>query len=60
MNHRIDRIQLSIALYFLVGLLCVASFIGCTGTNIIPTSKIDNAYGNSYYILEQSSRCDFV
>ena len=43
MNHRIDRIHLSVALYFLIGLLCVASFIGCTGTNIITESKI--AYG---------------
>ena len=36
MNHRTDRIHLSIALYFLLGPLCVASFIGCTDTNIIP------------------------
>jgi uncharacterized protein YcfL len=45
MNHGIRRIHLSIALIFLVGLLCMASFVGCTDTNIIPTSKTDNAYG---------------
>ena len=43
MNHRINRIHLSIALYFIVASLFVASFIGCTGTNIITESKI--AYG---------------
>ena len=45
MKHRIGGIHLSIVLYFLVGLLCMASFVGCSDTNIIPTSKIDNAYG---------------
>ena len=40
MNQKVSRILLSVALYFLVGLLCMASFAGCTDTNIIPVSKI--------------------
>ena len=40
MNQGVSRILLSVALYFLVGLLCMASFAGCTDTNIIPVSKI--------------------
>jgi len=40
MNQGVSRILLSVALYFLVGLLCMASFVGCTDTNIIPASKI--------------------
>jgi hypothetical protein len=40
MGQRADRIQLYIALYFLIGLWCMASFVGCTDTNIIPASKI--------------------
>jgi fibronectin type 3 domain-containing protein len=43
MNHRTTRTPFSIALYFIVASLFVASFIGCTGTSIITESKI--AYG---------------
>lgn len=46
MNHRKGGIYLSSSLYFLLGLLCMASFAGCTDTNKIPTSEIDKAYGN--------------
>lgn len=42
MNHRTGQFTLSMALYFLVGLLCMASFVGCTDTKNITTSKIDN------------------
>ena len=41
MNHRAGRILLSMALYFLVGPLCIISFVGCTDTKIITTSRID-------------------
>ena len=40
MNQRAGRILSSVALYFLVGVLCMASFVGCTDTNTIPASKI--------------------
>ena len=41
MNQSAGRIRLSIALYFLAGMFCMASFVGCTDTNnIIPASKI--------------------
>jgi len=43
MNNRASRIRLTVALYFLLGPLCMASFDGCTSTNIVPASKI--AYG---------------
>jgi fibronectin type 3 domain-containing protein len=46
MNHRKNGICLSISLYFLLGLLCMASLAGCTDANKIPTSKIDKAYSS--------------
>jgi hypothetical protein len=58
MKHRLGQFSLSVAVYFLVGLMWMASFVGCTGTNVIPASKIDN--GKVKYILEQFSRCDFL
>ena len=45
MNHRIGFIRYSIALYFFLSLLCIASFVGCTDTNIIAENKIANADG---------------
>ena len=42
MNHRAGPMPLSIVFYFFVGLLCMASFIGCTDQNILPPSSIDN------------------
>jgi hypothetical protein len=41
MKRRTARIPLSMALFFLVGLLCMISFVSCTDTKIITTSKID-------------------
>jgi len=40
MNHGYARITLFLALYFLVGLLCTVSFVGCTDTKIVPASEI--------------------
>jgi fibronectin type 3 domain-containing protein len=40
MNHGSARITLFLALYFLVGLLCTVSFVGCTDTKIVPASEI--------------------
>jgi len=46
MKHRLGQFSLSVAVYFLVGLMWMASFVGCTGTNVIPASKIDNGKVN--------------
>ena len=46
MKHRPGQFPLSMAVYFLVGLMWMASFVGCTGTNVIPASKIDNGKVN--------------
>lgn len=41
MKPRTGCIPLSMALCFLIGTLCMASFVGCTDTNVIHASKID-------------------
>ncbi|RPJ17628.1 MAG: fibronectin type III domain-containing protein [Deltaproteobacteria bacterium] len=45
MKHRTARIPLSMALYFLVGLLCMASIVGCTDTKMVQVSKIADGDG---------------
>jgi fibronectin type 3 domain-containing protein len=40
MNQRAGRIRSPIASYFFVGVLCMASFSGCTDANFVPASKI--------------------
>lgn len=42
MNRRAGHMPLSMAFYFLVGLLCMASFVGCADHNITSAGKIAN------------------
>jgi hypothetical protein len=40
MNQRTGRIRSSFVSYLFLGVLCMASFSGCTDTNFVPASKI--------------------
>ena len=47
MKNRIIPIFLSLSIYFLVGLLCMFSFISCASTRIVTSSKIADGDGKA-------------
>jgi len=47
MKNKTSLICLSLAIYFLVGLMCMASFISCTNTRIVTSSKIADGDGKA-------------
>jgi len=47
MKNKASPICLSLSTYFLISLLCMASFISCTNTRIVTSSKIADGDGKA-------------